>query len=50
MTEPTTYRNVILPGLGRVKIPAGVTDEEALAQINAPDDVATPAKKTPKKP
>tara|TARA_R110002110_G_scaffold127914_22_gene307178 strand:- start:944 stop:1096 length:153 start_codon:yes stop_codon:yes gene_type:complete len=50
MSKPTTYRNVILPGVGRVKVPEGISDEQVLAQINAPDDEATPAKKTHKKP
>lgn len=50
MSKPVTYRTVILPGLGRVKLPEGVSDQEALAQITAPDDQATPKKKTNKKP
>lgn len=50
MSKPVTYRDVILPGLGRVKVPDGISDDEALAQINAPDDEATPDKKTHKKP
>jgi hypothetical protein len=50
MSHTIEYRSVILPGVGRVKVPAHLSDEEVLAQINAPDQEATPKKKTKKKP
>lgn len=48
-TRPT-YRTADLPGLGRVQIPQGISDEEVLAQVLGGDGEATPAKKTKKKP
>lgn len=55
MSIQQQYRTVLLSGFGRVKVPAYLSDEEVLAQIkgpteNEPDEEATPAKKTKKKP
>ena len=47
------YRTVVLPGLGRVEVPEGVSDAEVLAQVLGADasaEPATPEKKTKKKP
>lgn len=50
MSTQQQYRDVILPGLGRVKVPAELSDEEVIAQIHVADEEATPKKKTKKKP
>ena len=47
-TEPV-YRSVMLPGLGRVEIPEGVSEEDVLAQVLGGDSDATPPRKTKKK-
>lgn len=46
----TAYRQVVLPGLGRVQVPAHLTDAEVLAEVSTPDEETTPKKKTKKKP
>lgn len=46
--ETTIYRTAILPELGRVQVPAHMSDAEVLSAVM--DDGATPAKKTKKKP
>lgn len=54
MAEPLAtapaYRSARLPGLGRVEVPAHLTDAEVLAEIAAADGEATPKKKSKKKP
>lgn len=50
MSHDTTYRTVLLPGLGRMKVPATLSDAEVIAQIQSADDEATPDDKTRKKP
>lgn len=50
MSTINEYRDALLPGLGRVKIPANMSDKDVLAQVHAPDEEATPKKKTKKKP
>ncbi|NNK17433.1 MAG: hypothetical protein HKP51_11075 [Sulfitobacter sp.] len=51
-SEPVllTYRTVILPGLGRVQVPDHMTDAQVLAEVIGADALATPEKKTKKKP
>ncbi len=44
------YRNVDLPGLGRMQVPAHLSDADVLAQVLGADADATPKKKTKKKP
>lgn len=47
--KTVAYRSVVLPGLGRVKVPEGVTDAEVLDQVMNAEDEATPLNKTKKK-
>lgn len=48
--EQPEYRTVILPGLGRVQVPQGVSEAQVVAEVLGQDDPATPKKKTKKKP
>lgn len=48
MTE-TTYRETVLPGLGRLRVPAHLSDAEVLEQLNTSDPVSTPPAPVPKK-
>jgi hypothetical protein len=50
MSIEIQYRMALLPGFGRVRVPAHLTDEEVLAQVHGADEEATPKKKTSKKP
>ena len=53
MTDQTpemTYRTAVLPGIGRVQVPAQMTDQEVLDQLNAADTPATAPQKAKKKP
>ena len=48
--QQPAYRTTVLPGLGQVDVPAGLSDAEVLAEAFGPDAVATPDEKTQKKP
>ncbi len=50
MSNQIEYRMALLPGFGRVRVPAHLTDAEVLEQIHGADQEATPKKKTRKKP
>lgn len=53
MTKETitdvVYREALLPGIGRVQVPAHMTDADILAELLDQDDAATKKKKTSKK-
>ncbi|MDF1726200.1 MAG: hypothetical protein P1U53_00490 [Sulfitobacter sp.] len=49
MSQQPTYRDALIPGLGRIKIPQGMTPEEVAAQIAEADQEATPAEESPQK-
>lgn len=46
----TQYRAVTLPGLGRVQVPAHLSDTEALEMIGMADSPRSAPKKSKKKP
>ncbi|NNE51588.1 MAG: hypothetical protein HKN30_04220 [Sulfitobacter sp.] len=50
MTEQNEYRVAILPRLGRVLVPTGLTDAEVMAQLDAAEEEDAKKPKTKKKP
>lgn len=44
MSKETDYRIVTLPGLGQVRIPAGMSEAEVLAQLQAAPESPDPAR------